>query len=370
MKAMATLAWESREWFGLIRIKSVSSFNQIVGEQLTAGADAADRANVWPTSSWSALRDNGFLRSSIPAEYGGAGLSAVEQLRESEAIAGCCLTTAFILSQREAAVRRVLNGPAILKDHYLPRSAAGEEIITIGLSQLTTSRQHGRPALVAVPLGNGDYRLDGEIPWVTAADRAAAIVGGAVDEAGSQLLFMLPTDRPGVAIEPPLDLAALAGSRTSLVKCREVLLRADEILTAPSDRILGAAGGGGLETSCLALGLAGAALDFLRSESRRRVEVGESLQALSPVHDSLRQRLHEAAEAAPNLERALQIRSDCTLFTLRVTQLALLTAKGTGFVAPHPAQRWARQAHFFLVWSCPRSVADEVRGHLLGSARI
>jgi hypothetical protein len=33
-------------------------------------------------------------------------------------------------------------------------------------------------------------------------------------------------------------------------------------------------------------------------------------------------------------------------------------AKGTGFVLPHPAQRWARQAHFFLVWSCPQPAAE------------
>ena len=33
-------------------------------------------------------------------------------------------------------------------------------------------------------------------------------------------------------------------------------------------------------------------------------------------------------------------------------------AKGAGFVRPHPAQRWARQALFFLVWSCPRPAAE------------
>ena len=54
----------------------------------------------------------------------------------------------------------------------------------------------------------------------------------------------------------------------------------------------------------------------------------------------------------------------CTRLALRATQAALLAAKGTGFVAPHPAQRWARQALFFLVWSCPRPVAEGVLGDL------
>ena len=39
---------------------------------------------------------------------------------------------------------------------------------------------------------------------------------------------------------------------------------------------------------------------------------------------------------------------------LRATQVALTVSKGSGFLRSHPAQRWARQALFFLVWSCPR----------------
>ena len=39
-------------------------------------------------------------------------------------------------------------------------------------------------------------------------------------------------------------------------------------------------------------------------------------------------------------------------------------AKGVGFVHPHPAQRWARQALFFLVWSCPRPAAEATLGYL------
>ena len=50
---------------------------------------------------------------------------------------------------------------------------------------------------------------------------------------------------------------------------------------------------------------------------------------------------------------------------LQATQAALTVSKGTGFVRPHPAQRWARQALFFLVWSCPRPAAEGVLGYLL-----
>jgi hypothetical protein len=71
-------------------------------------------------------------------------------------------------------------------------------------------------------------------------------------------------------------------------------------------------------------------------------------------------------EASP--ADVIALRVECTLLALCATQTALVAAKGTGFVAPHPAQRWARQALFFLVWSCPRPAAEGILARLLPDA--
>ena len=63
----------------------------------------------------------------------------------------------------------------------------------------------------------------------------------------------------------------------------------------------------------------------------------------------------------------MALRVDCTVLALHATQTALTVAKGAGFVAPHPVQRWARQALFFLVWSCPRPAAEGILARLLPS---
>src|SRR5687767_3362039 len=133
-------------------------------DQLAIDAEEADRLLDWPETSWQLLRERGALGWSIPSEYGGAGLAPVDVLRGMEEIAAGCLTTAFALSQREAAIRHLLKGPAHLKERYLHGLAAGEIFATVGLSQLTTSRQHQGPALRALQLPSGGYRLDGEIP--------------------------------------------------------------------------------------------------------------------------------------------------------------------------------------------------------------
>jgi alkylation response protein AidB-like acyl-CoA dehydrogenase len=334
-------------------------------EALAAGAEAADTRSDWPADSWALLRDAGVLAWGIPPEYGGRGLCPRELLAGYERLAGACLTTTFLLSQREAAVRRMLGGssPALCR-RFLPAAAMGERYLTVGLSQLTTSRQHRSPALVVTPRGPAErpeaYRLDGEVPWVSGGDRAAGIVTGAVLPDGRQVLFVLPKDAAGLSLSPPLPLTALAGSRTCSLRLDGVELGRDWLLAGPAERVLGKGGGGGLETSCLALGLAAAALGYLEDEAASRPDVGRVAEKFRRAHGGERERLHALADGAGSPEEALRLRVACTSLALRASQAALTVSKGAGFVAPHPAQRWARQALFFLVWSCPRPVAEDL----------
>jgi alkylation response protein AidB-like acyl-CoA dehydrogenase len=335
---------------------------------LAANADRADGQAEWPAASWQLLGGAGVLGWSIPREFGGQGFGAVDLLAGYERLAGACLTTAFILSQREAAVRRLLaNADAQQKRRYLPALAAGECLMSVGLAQLTTSRQHQAPALVAVPVGANRYRLDGVIPWVTAADQCDTLVAGGTLADRRQLLLLLPVAQHGVVVEPPLRLAALVGSRTALVRCEGVELDSDHVLAGPVERVLGGSKGGvgGLETSCLALGLAGAAVDYLATEAWARPELSEAAVRFEQERQRLRVQLWDLATQEAEGAPLVQIRVACNRLVLRATQTALLAAKGTGFVLGHPAQRWARQALFFLVWSCPRPAAEGMLAELL-----
>src|SRR6266852_872557 len=134
---------------------------------LSQYAHAADNAAVWPSASWNVLRQAGVLRWCIPTAYSGAGLEGIDLLSGNERLAGACLTTCFILSQRDAACRRLRDGDnEELRRRLLPPLAAGDIFSTVGLSQLTTSRQHVKPAFTARVAADG-FVLDGTIPWVT-----------------------------------------------------------------------------------------------------------------------------------------------------------------------------------------------------------
>src|SRR5215472_12655994 len=139
---------------------------------LETHAGEADAEPVWPAASWDALRRGGALGWIIPREYGGAGLDSLELLEGYQRLAGACLTTCFLLSQRDSACRRLRDsGNETLCRRLLPALATGERFATVGLAQLTTSRQHVRPVLVA-DLDGGGVRLNGVMPWVTGAPQA------------------------------------------------------------------------------------------------------------------------------------------------------------------------------------------------------
>src|SRR5437868_12345187 len=193
-------------------------------EILRSNANAADADPVWPSASWQALREAGVLRWCIPTAYGGDGLEGVPLLEGYEQLAEACLTTCFILSQRDAACRRLRDGEnEELRRRLLPLLAGGEAFHTVGLSQLTTSRQHVRPTFSA-RAANNSFVLDGTIPWVTGAAKADHLIIGAVLEDQQQILAVLPTDLRGVTIGLVLALMALEGSLTAELRCDQVQL--------------------------------------------------------------------------------------------------------------------------------------------------
>lgn len=216
---------------------------------LAARATATAEEGPWRSGAFAMLADSGLLAGFIPEACGGTAASEVALLEALVAVAERCLTTALALTQWASGCRIIASGPEAVRQSRLPALARGTATTTVGIAQLSTSRRHlGRPALAAVRKGNG-WRLDGLCPWVTGADSSDTIVTGAVDDAGEQRFFVVPTAAAGLGIAPPMRMLALSGSRTSSVTFAGV---------EPADVIVPEPGGGvrtgGLSTTALALG--------------------------------------------------------------------------------------------------------------------
>jgi butyryl-CoA dehydrogenase len=346
--------------------------------ELVAGLAAedgrADLSTDWPGALWRLLEQSGAPRWSLPAEFQGESCSRPLLLQRFAALAGGSLTAVFILSQHDAAARRLL----MVRERqcaaqWLLAIGAGRAFTTVGISHLTTSRRLGAQPVKATLVEPGCYRLDGTIPWVTAANRADVFVTGAVLDDGRQMLIALPADRPGVEVQPPFPLAALQASCTSEITLESVMVDDSELLAGPATDILsipGALGTAGIETSALALGQARAALLALVELAPERADLAEPLEVLCESWQTSWNQLMAQARGEPAAVSSGQIRTQANSLVLRATQAYLTARRGSGFLRTEPAQRWARQALFFLVWSCPTPVAQAAIRDLAGLCQV
>jgi alkylation response protein AidB-like acyl-CoA dehydrogenase len=320
-------------------------------------ATALDRSGDWPERDLRDLGDIGAWRWFVPRSFGGDEIDPLELHLRYEAIASASVATALIVSQRDSAVGLIDSAQdSPRREEILPAMARGEFFATIGIAQLTTSQQGGLRATVA----EGGYRLDGIIPWSTGAAKAKFIVAGAHVEDGRQILFVLPMDLPGVSVNEPMPLVALRASWTSRIELRNARLDRRWILRGPVAKALsGRSRGVPIGQAFLALGLCRGALELIQSHDSDRARslagrLGEQLSAL-------RNRVLELCKPGREADAAVEapdLRASINDLAVRITQTAVTLHKGSALLLDHPAQRLAREAMFFLVWSCPDSVID------------
>ena len=319
---------------------------------------------AWPGGQFQQLAETGVLGWVIPCEWGGSDISAEELTFGYTNLAAACLTTTFVLTQRNGACLRIAGSTnEKLKADLLPQLCTADVFATVGISHLTTSRQHWRKPSIEVVATGDSLVFNGSVPWVTGARQADYIVTGGTCADGQQVLAAIPTGADGVVVQEPPRLLALNASQTGSVTLQNVSIPSQYVIAGPVEHVMKQGKGGGagsLTTSALAVGTAEGALTKLQQEAEQRPDLQEICQPLMREYHLLMIDLHAAARgetvtdaATPTAET---IRQRANSLVLRSTQAYLAASKGAGFVAGHPAERAIREAMFFLVWSCPQPV--------------
>ena len=332
-------------------------------ERLAEAAGDLRLTTDWPTEQFEWLAEAGVLGWVIPREYGGAEWSQAEVIEGYLQLATSCLTTTFVLTQRNGACQRIAGcEDEELKADLLPRLASGELSATVGISHLTTSRQHLKRPVVQAEIGQDIVELNGAVPWVTGAPAADYVVTGGTTEDGQQILIALPMDLEGVEVQAPAELMALNASQTASINLNEVRVPRRYLLAGPVEGVMTRGQGGGagsVATSSLAVGLSLRSIRYLESESETRGDLLDVVRPLRGELDELCTDIAAAVRSGSGEEDRLSapaIRQRSNSLVLRATQAHLAATKGAGFVVGHPAEQAVREAMFFLVWSCPQPV--------------
>ena len=337
---------------------------ELLLDQLLQATGDLDADTAWPSQQLKWLGDIGVLGWVIPTEFGGVDVSAEELTIGYERLAQACLLSTFVLTQRNGACQRIAGASnEALKVELLPPLARGEVFATVGISHLTTSRQHVKKPAVEVRRDGDQLIFDGTIPWVTGATCADYIVTGGTTQDANQVLAVIPTSLDGVTSLEPIRMMALNASQTGPVQLDNVIIPEHYLISGPTPNVMkqGIGGGAGsLTTSALAIGTADSSLRHLKDEAVSRPDLKQIYEPLNHERLSILADLLEAARGAsveqdPSITSE-SIRQRANSLVLRTSQAYLAASKGAGFAEGHPAGRAVREAMFFLVWSCPQPV--------------
>ncbi|GAA3234244.1 acyl-CoA dehydrogenase family protein [Pseudonocardia petroleophila] len=183
-----------------------------LAEERAAGA-WTPRADVW-LSGWDErftqeLGRRGWLGMTIPVEYGGHGLGALDRyVVTEELLAAGAPVAAHWVADRQIGPTLMRFGTEEQRRRYLPRIAAGECYFGIGMSEPDAGSDLAAVRTRAVQV-DGGWELTGTKVWTSGAHHAHAFFALArsapKDDANRHAglsQFIVDLDSPGVQIRP------------------------------------------------------------------------------------------------------------------------------------------------------------------------
>ncbi len=313
---------------------------RIADEVLFPAAPSVERADSVPAAHLDLLAAEGFYGLAGPAEYGGLGRETFPVLGDViAALAGGCLTTAFVWLQHLAPLMSVatLAEPA-MRDRWLRPLAEGR--IRAGLAM-------ARPDLIRVRPVPGGYRLSGESAWVTGWGLVDVLLVGGVDDRGVLHFFLVDADARAsdTLIAHPTELMAVQASRTVSLRFADHFVPADRLgRTEPLDQFAAAQAGGAAMNGFLALGVAGRCARMLGADDLD-ADIAEARLGL----------LTATGDEVP------QARATTSLLAARAAARLMVRTGSRSVLADQHAGRLYRESGFLLVFG----LRPAIKEHLL-----
>ncbi|MBC2908220.1 acyl-CoA dehydrogenase family protein [Streptomyces cupreus] len=261
-----------------------------VREAFPAGDGTAE---YYDRGDWKQLGKLGLLGLSVPAEYGGGGLGALDTARQVEALGRGCDRTGLVFGASAhlfaCAMPIVDFGSPALKSRILPGMCSGELIAGNAMTEDEAGSDVSRLATVAERT-DGGWILNGEKSFVTNGPAADVFTTYATTDPKAGYLgvtgFVVERDAPGLTVGEPFEKMGMAHVPAGRLKFDNCFV--------PDDQILGEEGQGGFifqhsmgwERCCLFagfLGLADHLLDRAVEQARTRKQSGRRISRFQAV---------------------------------------------------------------------------------------
>jgi butyryl-CoA dehydrogenase len=326
-----------------------------------------DRTAEFPEATVKEMGQLGFLGLTTPEKYGGVGADLTSYALVVEEISRVCgshgLTVAAHNSLGCWPIATL--GTEEQKSTYLPPAAAGETLLSFGLTEAEAGSDAGGTKTTAVLEGD-TYVLNGSKMWITNSHYAAALIITAktdLEAKGSQGIsaFIVPTDTPGFTIGKKEDKLGMRASDTAPLNLEDVRIPAGNLLgelNAGFKYFMKTLDGGRISIAAVALGLAVGAYETARVYAKERHQFGKPIASFQAIEfmladmatqiEASRQLTYEACRlkdsGEPFAQMAAMAKLHASETAMFVTDRAIQVLGGYGYTTEYPVERMYRDA--------------------------
>lgn len=347
---------------------------RFVEERLMPNEDRVENEDAVPEEIIQEMRDLGLFGMTVPAEYGGLGLSMTEEIEVLFQFGRTALAyrSVFGTTVGIGAQGIVMDGTPEQKAQWLPRIASGELIASFALTEPGAGSDAASIQTTATRDGEV-YRLNGTKRYITNAPRAGFFTVMARSEPGVAgaagiSAFIVPADTPGISFGRIDRKMGQKGTMTCDIIFEDVAV--------PAANIIGGVPGRGFKTAMKVLdrgrihmaALASGQCQRLLDESVRyaveRKQFGQEIGHFQLVQAMLadsRVDAHAAwlitRDAARRFDAGDKVSADASVAKYhtteavgRVADRAVQIHGGAGYMAEYKVERFYRDVRLLRIY--------------------
>lgn len=262
-----------------------SSLQRFIQSRLMPAENQVEDDDEVPADIVADMKEMGLFGLSIPQDYGGVGLSMLQECEVAYELGHTAFAFRSVFGTNIGIGSQgiLMDGTPEQKDHYLPRIASGELIISFALTEPDAGSDAASLKTRGDKVGE-DYLLTGVKRYITNAPRAGAFTLMArTDGPGAQGIsaFIVPADLPGVSLGKPDKKMGQRGTKTCDVNLDQVRVSARQIIGGVPGRGFKTAmkvlDRGRLHLSALACGMANRILQESVTYAQQRRQFGQRI---------------------------------------------------------------------------------------------
>ena len=333
-------------------------------------AEHYDRTAEFPSPIIQKARAAGLINMNIPAEYGGGGVSLIEECLVGEALAwGCSGISTSMMINNLAAIPVIVAGSEAQKKEWLGRMVEGQ-LAAYAVTEPAAGSDVAGIQTTAVQRGD-EYVLKGSKTFISNASHSDFFIVFAYTDKAKKYkglsAFIVERSRPGFSVSKKFDKLGQRASDTA-----EITL---DGVAVPASQRLGREGDGFLiamqvfdrsrpAVAAAAVGVAQRALDESLKYARERQAFGMPLvehQAIGYMLADMAMNIEAARllawraawqvdQGQPNTKFAAFAKAFAADAAMKITTDAVQVFGGYGFMKEYPVEKLMRDCKVFQIY--------------------